>query len=125
MKDFINFTSQYKIQFLLCAIFVFLDFLCGVVIALINHKYSSNKCRKGFKKVIGYLVIKICLLFICFVSQEIKSILSIYCYTIIFIEFTSIIETFKPYLPKQVIKVLDNFLESEKEKENKGSGDNG
>lgn len=119
MKEFINFMLEFKIHFLICAIFVFLDFLCGVIIALLNHKYSSHKCRKGFEKVIGYLVIKICLTFICFVTPNIKSFLTVYCYSIVFIEFTSIIETFKPYLPTKINHFLDKFLENVKGSEKK------
>lgn len=120
MKDFIEFVLQYKVDFILCCIFVALDFLTGVSIALINRKYSSHKCRKGFEKIIGYLVLKICLVFFCYVMPQFKSVFHVYCYGIIFIEFTSILENVKPYLPEKIVNILNKFLENVKEGDSNG-----
>lgn len=126
MKDFINFVLQFKIDFILCSVFVLLDFITGITYALINGNYSSHKCRKGFEKIIGYLIVKICLLFISFILPQIKASFHIFAYSVMFIEFSSIIENVKPYLPESIQEFLNKILENvKKENENKGSGDNG
>ncbi|MBR3199494.1 MAG: phage holin family protein [Bacilli bacterium] len=115
MKDFINFVLQFKI-----------DFITGITYALINGTYSSHKCRKGFEKIIGYLIVKICLLFISFIIPQIKASFHIFAFSVMFIEFSSIIENVKPYLPESIQDFLNKILENvKKENDSKGSGDNG
>lgn len=121
MKDFINFVIQFKLDFILCSIFVLLDFITGITFALINGKYSSHKCRKGFEKIIGYLVVKIALIFICFILPQIKSTFHIFAFSVIFVEFTSIVENVKPYLPEPVQTFLEKFVKNLK----KDDEDNG
>ena len=112
MKDFIEFILQFKFDFILCCIFVFIDFITGIIYALINGEYSSHKCRKGFEKIIGYLITKISLLFISFLLPQLKSAFHNFAYSVIFIEFTSIIENVKPYLPKSIQNFLNKILET-------------
>lgn len=120
MKEFINFVLQFKIDFILCCVFVLLDFVTGITFALINGEYSSHKCRKGFEKIIGYLIVKIALIFICYILPQIKSTFHIFAISVMFIEFTSIIENVKTYLPKPIQDFLNKFLENlKKESEDK------
>lgn len=121
MKDFIDFILQFKLDFILCCVFVFIDFLTGIIYALLNGEYSSHKCRKGFEKIIGYLIVKICLLFISYILPQLKASFHVFAFSVIFIEFTSIIENVKPYLPEKIQDFLNKILKNV----NKEGDDNG
>ena len=114
MEEIENLLFLNKKALLIVSIAILLDVLSGVIKASINHNLKSSEFRVGLmKKVLDYILILIgfCLDFLLEVNYVGHAVL----YSIIAMEFYSVLENINEYIP--LPNILKNVLDGLKKED--------